>query len=582
MKGKAMADSADLVLRGGMVVDGDGGEPYEADVAVSNGRIAAVARSYGGRGREEIDAKGQLVTPGFVDIHTHYDGQVTWESRLQPSSGHGVTSAVMGNCGIGFAPCRAEDHQRLIRLMEGVEDLPEPVLAAGLPWRWTSFPEYLEFLSERRFDIDFAAQLPHAALRVFAMGQRGVDREMANQDDIGLMGRLAREAMEAGAIGFSTSRSLNHRASDGNPTPTLTASEEELTGIASAMNEAGLGVLEIASDFADVEAECAMWRRIVEASRRPLSVPVLQWHHAPDKAGKLMDWIDDCVRDGLPIKAQVFARPVGMLLGFELNFNPFSFCPSYRALTGLAPAERLAALRDPALRARIIEEQPELRPGDFPGAANLRNFEAMFPLGDPPDYEPGPERMVAAQARARGVRPEAVAYDLMLEQEGRAVMSLPVVNFFDGTLNAPLAMMRRENTVLGLGDGGAHLGFLCDASYPTTMLTHWARDRARGERLPVQTVVRAMTRDTAEAVGLRDRGRIAAGYKADINVIDFARLGMQGPRVAYDLPNGGRRLTQKAEGYAATIVAGSIVYREGEPTGALPGRLVRGAQPAPN
>lgn len=576
-----MAKAVDLVIRGGTIVDGSGGAPFEADIAIAGGRIAAVERHHAGRGAEEIDAKGQLVTPGFVDIHTHYDGQVTWENRLQPSSGHGVTTAVTGNCGIGFAPCRLEDHQLLIRLMEGVEDLPEPVLAAGLPWSWTSFPDYLQFLAGRSFDIDFAAQLPHAALRVFAMGRRGADREAANADDLALMGRLAREAVEAGAIGFSTSRSLNHRASDGSPTPTLTASEDELIAIATAMNEAGLGVLEVASDFIDVEAECAMWRRVVEASGRPLSVPVAQWHHAPEKWGKLLDWIDECVRDGLPIRAQIFARPVGMLMGFELNYNPFSFCPSYRALARLSPSERLAALKDPALRARIVREPPVVEPGDFPGAPILRNFDSMFPLGDPPDYEPAPDRMVAAQARARGVLPEEIAYDLLLEQEGRAVLSLPVVNFADGTLDAPLAMMRRDNTVLGLGDGGAHLGFLCDASYPTTMLTHWVRDRMRGDRLPLPMVVKALTRDTARAVGLLDRGRVAPGYKADINVIDFDRLRMEAPRVAYDLPNGGRRLTQKAHGYAATIVDGAIVYRDGIATSALPGRLVRGARAAP-
>ncbi|HLG86015.1 MAG TPA: amidohydrolase family protein [Alphaproteobacteria bacterium] len=575
-----MAEIADIVLRGGTIVDGRGGEPFEADVAVSHGKIHAVERSYSGRGAEEIDVKGLLVTPGFVDIHTHYDGQVTWEERLQPSSGHGVTTAVMGNCGIGFAPCRPEDHQGLIKLMEGVEDLPEPVLAAGLPWTWTSFPEYLEFLSDRRYDIDFGAQLPHAALRVFAMGQRGIDREPANEDDMRQMGSLAAEAMQAGALGFSTSRSLNHRASDGRPTPTLTASEDELTAIARAMGKVGQGVIEIASDFADIEHECAMWRRVVEASGRPLSVPVIQWHHAPDKAGKLLDWIDRCAADGLPVVAQVFGRPVGMLLGFELNFNPFSFCPSYRPLAALSPEQRLKSLKDPAVRAKIIAEKPVIGPDDPPAAERVRGFEAMFPLGNPPNYEPGPERMIDALARSRGVTPAEMAYDLLMEQEGRAVLASPVVNFVDGTLNASLSMLSRKNTVLGLGDGGAHLGFLCDASYPTTMLTHWARDR-KGERLSVPRVIKRLTSETADAVGLHDRGRVAIGYKADLNVIDFANLTMESPRVAYDLPEGGRRVSQKAKGYVATIVSGQVTYRDGEPTRALPGRLVRGAKAMP-
>jgi N-acyl-D-aspartate/D-glutamate deacylase len=575
-----MAEMVDIVLRGGTVVDGSGGEPFEADVAVSHGKIHAVERSYSGRGAEEIDAKGLLVTPGFVDIHTHYDGQVTWEERLQPSSGHGVTTAVMGNCGIGFAPCRPQDHHGLIKLMEGVEDLPEPVLAAGLPWTWTSFPEYLAFLSGRRYDIDFGAQLPHAALRVFAMGQRGIDREPANHDDMGQMGSLAAEAMQAGALGFSTSRSLNHRASDGRPTPTLTASEEELTAIAKAMGKVGQGVIEIASDFTDLEDECAMWRRVVEASGRPLSVPVIQWHHAPDKAGRLLDWIDCCAADGLPVVAQVFGRPVGMLLGFELNFNPFSFCPTYRPLAALPPEQRLKALKDPGVRAKIVAEEPVAGPDDPPAAERVRAFAAMFPLGNPPNYEPGPERVVDALARSRGVTPAEAAYDLLMEQEGRAVLASPVVNFLDGTLNASLSMLNRKNTVLGLGDGGAHLGFLCDASYPTTMLTHWARDR-KGERLPVPRVIKRLTSETAAAVRLHDRGRVAPGYKADLNVIDFANLTMESPRVTYDLPEGGRRVSQKAKGYKATIVNGQVTYRDGEATGALPGRLVRGARSAP-
>ena len=575
-----MAEMVDIVLRGGTVVDGCGGEPFEADVALSHGKIHAVEPSYSGRGAEEIDAKGLLVTPGFVDIHTHYDGQVTWEERLQPSSGHGVTTAVMGNCGIGFAPCRPEDHYGLIKLMEGVEDLPEPVLAAGLPWTWTSFPEYLEFLSGRRYDIDFGAQLPHAALRVFAMGQRGVDREPANEDDMRQMGSLAAEAMQAGALGFSTSRSLNHRASDGRPTPTLTASEEELTAIARAMGSVEQGVIEIASDFTDLEDECAMWRRVVEASGRPLSVPVIQWHHAPDKAGKLLDWIDGCAADGLPVVAQVFGRPVGMLLGFELNFNPFSFCPTYRPLAALPPEQRLKALKDPSVRAKIIAEEPVVGPDDPPAAERVRAFSAMFPLGNPPNYEPGADRMVDTLAQSRGVSAAEMAYDLLMEQGGRAVLASPVVNFVDGTLNASLSMFRRKNTVLGLGDGGAHLGFLCDASYPTTMLTHWARDR-KGDRLSVQQVVKRLTSETANAVGLHDRGRVATGHKADLNIIDFDNLTMESPRVAYDLPEGGRRVSQKAKGYVATIVDGLVTYRDGEATGALPGRLVRGAKAAP-
>jgi len=352
----AMAQEADLVIRGGLIADGSGGEPFIGDVALTGGKIAAVGPNLAVRGREEIDGAGHVVTPGFVDIHTHYDGQVTWEHRLRPTSSHGVTTTVMGNCGIGFAPCKPQDRQRLIRLMEGVEDLPEPVLAAGLPWNWTSFPEYLDSLAARQYDIDFAAQLPHSALRVYAMGERGVEREAATPDDVALMARLAREAVEAGALGFSTSRTINHRASDGRHVPTLTAAEEELTGIALGLKKAGKGVLQLVSDFDDIATELPMLRRIVEASGRPLSIAVAQWNHAPNRWRDILDWVAEVNRDGLAVAAQVPGRPIGLLLGFELSMNPFMYCASYKALANLAVPERLAALRNPELKARIIAE----------------------------------------------------------------------------------------------------------------------------------------------------------------------------------------------------------------------------------
>jgi N-acyl-D-aspartate/D-glutamate deacylase len=574
-----MAHEADLVIRGGLIADGSGGEPFVGDVAVSGGKIIAVGPKLAVRGREEIEAAGHVVTPGFVDIHTHYDGQVTWENRLRPTSGHGVTTTVMGNCGIGFAPCKPEDRQRLIRLMEGVEDLPEPVLAAGLPWNWTSFPEYLDSLAARQYDIDFAAQLPHSALRVFAMGERGVEREAATPGDIALMAQLASEAVQAGALGFSTSRTINHRASDGRHVPTLTAAEEELTGIALGLTKAGKGVLQLVSDFEDVSTELPMLRRIVEASRRPLSIAVGQWHHAPDRWRTILDWVAEVNRDGLAVAAQVPGRPIGLLLGFELSMSPFMYCPSYKALAGLPIPERLAALRNPELKARIIAEAGE--PTDFPAAPLVSNFDNIFAMGNPPNYEPKPEAMIGARARAMGVAPRELAYDLMLEDGGRAVLIQFVMNYVERNLDVTLKMLNDRHTVLGLSDGGAHLGYLCDASLPTFMLTHWVRDRQQGGKLTLGEAVKALTVDTARVVRLLDRGRIAPGYKADLNIIDWDRLTLKPPTVAYDLPSGGRRLTQDAAGYVATIVNGITVYRDGQPTGQFPGRLVRGQQAAP-
>jgi N-acyl-D-aspartate/D-glutamate deacylase len=411
------------------------------------------------------------------------------------------------------------------------------------------------------------------------MGQRGADREAATEEDLALMARLAGEAVNAGALGFSTSRTVNHKASDGSPVPTLTVAEEELTRIALALKSAGRGVLQLVSDFEDIPRELPMLRRIMEASGRPLSIAVTQWHHAPERWRTILDWVAEARADGLQIAAQVPGRPIGLLLGFELSMNPFMFCPSYQALSALPVAEKLGALRDPGLRDQIIAEASA--PTDFPAAPLLRSFDTMFDMGDPPNYEPRPEAFLGAEARARGVSPQELAYDTMLGREGRAILILPVTNFRDRNLDVTLEMVRNANTVLGLSDGGAHLGYLCDASLPTFMLTHWVRDRRRGGKMTLAEAVKAQTSDTARVVGLLDRGVIAPAYKADLNLIDFDRLTLRPPTVAYDLPNGGRRLTPRAEGYVATIVNGVEVYRDGQPTGALPGRLVRGQQAAP-
>ncbi len=572
-----MALDVDLVIRGGTIADGSGGDLFEGDVAVKDGRILAAGDGGPFRGREEIDARGKLVTPGFVDIHTHYDGQVTWENTLSPSSGHGVTSVLLGNCGVGFAPCRPEDRDRLVRLMEGVEDLPEVVLTTGLPWTWETFTDYLDVLDARHYDIDIATQLPHAALRVFAMGERAAAREDATAEDCALMASIAEEAIKAGALGFGTSRTLNHRASDGTLIPTLTAAEAELTAIAQALARQGAGVLQVVSDYEDVEAELAMFRRVMERSGRPLSLAIMQWHQAPEKWRTIMDWARQCTADGFSVRGQVNGRPVGMMLGFPLSYHPFSYTATFKSLAHLAPAERLKALRDPAIRAKIVAETPE--PSDFMGETLIRQWGLMYPLGENPDYEPTADSTVAAQAERMGVTPAELAYDAMMEQDGQASLMLPVGNYAYGSLDATREMLAHENTVYGLGDGGAHLGFLCDASLPTFMLQYWGRDR-KGERLPLEQIVRGLSSETAQAIGLNDRGLLRAGYKADINVIDFDALQLGPPRVSYDLPAGGRRMTQAAKGYAATIVSGVTIQRDGAPTGALPGRLVRGARQA--
>lgn len=568
----------DTIIRNGLIYNGTGTAPYEADIAIDNGIISQIGK-IDGKGRDEIDAKGQIVAPGFVDIHTHYDGQAAWGDRLDPSSLHGVTTAVMGNCGVGFAPVHESDHDRLIQLMEGVEDIPFPVLAEGLPWQWESFADYLDFLTPRRFDIDLAAQVPHAALRVYVMGDRGVNREEATDDDISKMAKLAHDAVMAGALGFSTSRTLNHRSADGNPTPTLTASERELLGIAMGLRKAGRGTLQFVSDFDDMHEEMAMLRRLVEKSGRPLSVSIAQADSKPTLWRHLTDWLEQGVADGLPMRGQVGSRPVGVLLGLELTLNPLSGHPSFAKIADLPLNKKVAALRNPTLRAQLLTEEAGSK-NPFVRAL-LANFGKIFVLGDPPDYEPTEDKTVAAIAKNRGVSEVEVALDLMLENNGRGVLYFPFLNFADGNLDSTRTMLESNATLPGLSDGGAHVGMICDGSFPTTLLTHWGRDRTRGDKLPLELLIKKQSCDTAHWVGLHDRGVLMPGYRADINVIDFDKLRLHLPEINYDLPAGGRRLMQRATGYTATLVAGEVTYLDGTPTDAKPGKLVRGAQTKP-
>lgn len=562
----------DLVIRGGTIVDGTGAPPFAGDVAVSGGRITEVGRVDGTAART-LDAEGAVVTPGFVDVHCHYDGQATWDSQIVPSAWHGVTTVIMGNCGVGFAPVRDADHQRLIELMEGVEDIPGSALHEGLRWDWESFPEYLDALDRRPRDIDIGAQVPHGAIRLYVMGERGAAREDATDADIEAMGRLALEGVEAGAFGFSTSRTRNHRTSTGDWTPTLTAAADELAGIASVMGSTGRGVLQVVSDFADFDEEMATVLGMAEASGRPLSISVAQNNFRPLDWRRMLDAIGEANRRGLRVTAQVAARPVGVLLGLQATIDPTKASTLGKELAALPLAERVAKLRDPQISAQVVAEMQA-------GAARY-SWDRVFALSDPPDYEPAPEASIAAEAALKGVSPEERALECLLADDGRAFLYVPFLNYADGDLEAVRAMLLDEHSVLGLGDGGAHVGTISDGSFPTTMLTHWVRDRSRGERLDLATAVAKQTSLTAAMVGLADRGRIAPGLKADLNVIDLDGLRLHSPTMAFDLPAGGKRLLQRADGYRHTFVAGVEVYVDGEHTGALPGRLVRGAQPAP-
>ncbi|MCB2066622.1 MAG: amidohydrolase family protein [Erythrobacter sp.] len=571
----------DILIRGGTLVDGSGGEPYAADLAISDGRIAWIGLGYTGQADEEIDASGKVVTPGFVDIHTHYDGQAIWSEELSPSSSHGVTTVVTGNCGVGFAPCRKEDHERLIKVMEGVEDIPGVVMAEGLPWDWETFPEYLDALASRPRDIDLACFLPHSPLRVYAMGERGARREPATPEDMQKMRDLAAEALAAGAIGFATSRLLIHRTKAGELIPSYAAEDAELMAIAGAMQDAGSGVLQMVLDapFQSWTDEMAHLVRVAESCGRPATFTLGTANDGPPLWEQALDACEAAEAGGVTIAPQVLPRPIGMVMGFELSTHPFCLCPGYEAIADLPLAEQLAHLRDPAFRARLLAEPPH---EGHPLSMMTRNWDWIFPLSDPPNYEPPLDSSIGAQARAQGRSPEAVAYDLLLgdAQDGQGKLYNALGNYHEGKLDVLLGLMRRDDVVIGLGDGGAHYAAICDASYPTFLLTYWTRDR-QGERLSLAEAVRALSARPAEVVGLRDRGLLAPGYKADVNVIDTASLRLHAPVVRHDLPSGGRRLDQLATGYAATICGGQVIRRHDQPTGARPGAVIRGQQPVP-
>ena len=566
--------SFDTIIRGGTVIDGTGAAARTADVGIENGRIAEVGPGLASKNARILDADVALVTPGFVDIHTHYDGQATWAERMSPSSHHGVTSVVVGNCGVGFAPVRPTDHNMLVQLMEGVEDIPGAALHEGLSWDWQSFPDYLDVLAERRFDMDIGTQLPHGALRVFVMGQRGADREPATEDDIAQMRTLTTEAIKAGALGFSSSRTLNHRSSTGEPTPSLTAERAELLGIAAGVRDAGTGVIELISDFESLDEEFDLLETMARESTRPMSISLAQGI-SPHGWRKLLDRIDRAVARGTPIRGQVAPRAIGVLLGLSGTICPFMSHPTYQKISSLELSQRVRELQKPEVRAAILAEQPA--PNFKLFARLMADFTKVWVLGDPPDYEPAPEHSVAARASALGISPWEYTYDAILEMDGRQMLYTPFANYTEDNLDCCRDMILADNTVMGLGDGGAHVGTICDASYTTYLLAHWGKDRTRGERIDVPTLIKAQSRDTARAVGLTDRGTLEPGMRADINLIDFDNLRVRAPHMVNDLPAGGGRLEQRADGYLATMVAGEVTYENAEATDALPGRLIRGS-----
>jgi N-acyl-D-amino-acid deacylase len=571
----------DLVIRGGTVIDGTGVAGCLLDVAIDADIITVVGVNIG-PGREEVDATGLLVTPGWVDIHAHYDGQVTWDPYLTPAGWNGVTTVVIGNCGVGFAPVKPDQHDFLIQLMEGVEDIPGSALAEGIDWAWETFPEYLDALEAKSYVIDIGTQVPHGPVRTYVMGEDGANDRHASPEQIDSMAKIVKQSLQAGALGFSTSRTTLHRAKSGDLVPGTLAAREELMGIGKVLGEVGHGVFQMASDYKPEDYELGWMKQLSRETGRRVLYSVVQSSGDPDQWRRLLRASEVAAEEGALISPQIAPRPVGLLLGFESSVHPFMLHKDYRLIHHLSPEEKRIALSDPAVRQAILSNPPDYDRFDGVLAMILRGFDGMYPLGKIPDYEPASENSIASLAKSRGCSPQQVLYEVMMSDAGADLVYLPMLGYVDKNLDATAELMRHPNTIYGLADGGAHCGVVSDASIPTFLLTHWARDRTRGERISIEELVHNQTSVTAKCYGLNDRGVIAVGMKADINLIDFDNLQIHGPRIAYDLPAEGKRYLQDITGYHLTICSGQVIYREGKATGALPGKLIRGPQGSAN
>ncbi len=562
----------DLIIENGLIYDGRGNKPFKADIAIRDKKIAKIGLIKEDS-KQRIDADGKIVTPGFVDIHTHYDGQATWDPYLRPSTYHGVTTVVMGNCGVGFSPCKPDQRDWLIGLMEGVEDIPGTALHEGIDWEWESFPEYLDALEKKPFAIDVGTQIPHGAVRAYVMGERGINHEIATPEEIGEMKKIVQEAIKAGAYGFSTSRTEKHNDVNGNLTPSITADKDELVEIAKSLGEINQGVLQGISDFYDFDSEFDIFKTMSKESGRPISITVEQQDARPEWWLQLLDGIEEAQNEGVNMYGQVPPRATGILMGLTATLNPFRFHPSYMEIADLPLEERVKIMNTSEFREKLMKEQGV---SINPLVDEIVNsFGKMFKLGEPANYEPDPKDSFESLAETSNMTAAEIAYQAMLEKDGRALIYHPLFNYQPGDLSLVEKMLKHPYTISGLGDAGAHCGAISDASFPTTLVQHWSRDRNRGEKLPLEIVIKMQTSETANLLGINDRGVIEEGFKADINIIDYEGLTLHEPEIVNDLPAGGRRLVQKASGYDYTIVSGEVAFIKGEATGALNGRLIR-------